>query len=166
MANETKVDAVPDYKRAKLGSRFRAAVKVRQEIKETISKLETKLGTAENPGINQEIELALAEKDLRVVRCEDWTVTLCEGSNTSLSKEKLLEAGVPVEVLEAATVTRKYTYIQVKDTKRAQEGADKARAAGVDVPAKRRVTLKKSTKARVMRKMEKAESGKKAVARR
>ena len=152
-----KAIAVPDYKKAKLGTRFRALVKVRQEIKEEIEKLEAKLGDTDNPGINQEIELALAEHDLRTVRCEDWTVTLCEGKNVNLSKTRLIEEGVDVEVIEACTKVTPYTYIQVTETKKSAERAEAAVAAGADLGKIKKVTLKKSVKNRVLRKAAKAE---------
>jgi hypothetical protein len=59
----------------------------------------------------------LATADAKTVMFENRRVTLASGKNTTLSKEKLLELGVPATKIMAATVTREYTYVTVSKEK-------------------------------------------------
>jgi len=56
-------------------------------------------------------ELVLAGEKARP--SGEWNVTLVDQTRTSLSKEKLLEAGVPMEVIEKATVKTPTTSLRV-----------------------------------------------------
>lgn len=46
---------------------------------------------------------------------EGWVAVRAHGSRTTLSEEKLLEAGVAMDTIEACRVRRSYYYLQVRD---------------------------------------------------
>lgn len=166
MATKTKsnVTEIPTYLSARLGQKFRDMVLRRQKLKAMADKAEEELGNSHDPRLNAEIELALAERDLRSVIVDKYQVTIAEGSNSNLSKELLLEAGVDADTLEACTVSKKYTYILVTEVKANKARGEKLAAKGIAVVSQG-PKLKKSTKARVLRKQHAAVADRKAARR-
>lgn len=49
---------------------------------------------------------------------DKWTVVKSRGTNVTIKKERLLEKGVSVDIIEFATVKTPYDYVQVIDPKR------------------------------------------------
>lgn len=156
MATKGNIIEIPDYRAAKLGEKFREMVKRRVHLKSLIDKAEEELGDSRNPALNAEIELALAERDLRSVVVDKHQVTIAENPGQPiLSREKLLEAGVGADTIEECTVRHPYTYIVVTELKKNKERTEQMERRGVPILA-RGPALKKSTKNRVLRKAAKA----------
>lgn len=113
------------YKEAGLTGKFSNQVTKRQEIKGRMEDLKAQLDT-----LNGEIEVEMARNNLKLVSCGQYRVNLVESSSSTLSKEKLVEAGVPAETILACTVTKEYAYVQVTDTQKRKTAA-RERKAGV-----------------------------------
>lgn len=118
----------PTFKAAGLSARFHKLVTLRQQYNQEIDRL-TKLIKSDDendPGLNIQIELAMAERGLKSVLVDDWCVSACDGRNVTIKRELLqqamLERGLAAdfvnETIEAATVVKPYTYIQVQDAKK------------------------------------------------
>jgi hypothetical protein len=103
---------VPKFNEVGLGEDFALLISQRQVKKDKLEALK-----AEVEEMNGRISVALAEKNVKCVSVDDvWRVTLVDTRSASkLSKEKLLEAGVPAETIVACTVEGKpYTTVQIK----------------------------------------------------
>lgn len=155
-AKVVRMGKIPTATDAGLGAAFAKMVKRRDELKAMIAAAEQELGDKAKGvyGLNQKIEEILVAADVTVVTCGDRTITRCNGTNVTLSREhmqtNLLEYGVPAddvkELVEAATSRKAYTYIQITDTKvlaeRAEEGGFEVKAKSVkkaDKEAKKKV---------------------------
>ena len=68
---------------------------------------------AELQQIDDRLKVFLADVESKTVIAAGSRVTQCQGSNSSLKKELLLESGVPATVISACTVVKKYDYILV-----------------------------------------------------
>lgn len=96
-----------------LPPKFARLVLHRQEIKHQIDQLEEK-----SKSLTDEITLAMAQQDIKVVFVDAYRATIVESTRSSLSKEKLLELGVPAETIVAATTESHYSFLKVDDTEK------------------------------------------------
>lgn len=129
-----RMGKIPTATDAGLDAKFKNMIARRNHLKQVIAEAEAELGDKAKGiyGLNQKIEDALVAADITVVTCGDKTVTRCNGTNVTLSREGmqqgLLEYGVPAddvtELVEAATNRKPYTYIQITDTKVLSERAE------------------------------------------
>lgn len=138
---------VKTYKEAGLGIPFQRLIQKRQEFKEQIDTATAVLGDKKrddpnNPGLNWQIESILESKGLDAVIAGEWIVTRSSSKSVTIPREGLaqamLEAGIDSEiidaVIDAATNTVPYTYIQVT---RPKELEQRAAEKGFDaLPAK------------------------------
>lgn len=130
-----RMGKIPTATDAGLGTKFAKMVARRQFIKDQMKRFEAELGDRQKGiyGLNDEIEEVMTIADVKVVTCGDETVTVCDGTNVSLKKERLtqnmleagIEADIVTEVIEASTDIKKYTYVQVTRTKVLAERAEK-----------------------------------------
>lgn len=60
-----------------------------------------------------EIEPMMEAVEVDSVVNPDWTAVRARGKSVQLKREKLLQKGVSMAVIEACTVSKPYTYIQV-----------------------------------------------------
>jgi hypothetical protein len=82
----------------------------RQELKAQITLME-----AECDGINDEIKTTLVTNDTLSVLVEGYNVTLTlDAKKDSLDKHKLLEEGVTMAQLKAATKTSTFTKLDIR----------------------------------------------------
>lgn len=58
-----------------------------------------------------------AKSGYKTVLTPDWRVTLTQGTNTTISKERLLELGVPVNTILRATKSTTYETLTVTSNK-------------------------------------------------
>lgn len=115
------------FDKAGLSKSFATMVEARQRVVGQIKELERSLKSEdpEEPGLNLQIEYAMSEKDLKSVAVGDHVVLLMDGKNVTIKREILqqamLEYGVPaddvVALIELASVTKRYSYIQVQKAK-------------------------------------------------
>jgi hypothetical protein len=68
---------------------------------------------AESKRINDELQLMWADVEHKTVTDTGTKITLVSSSNSSISKEKLVELGVPAETVLAATKVTPYQYVLV-----------------------------------------------------
>jgi hypothetical protein len=57
----------------------------------------------------------IAETGHKAVRCGDMRLTFYQGTNSSISKQRLLELGVPVKTIKKATKVTTYETVQVTE---------------------------------------------------
>jgi hypothetical protein len=98
-----------DYRAAKFSGRFAGKVAALFETIQQRKSLEDK-----EKEIRSEVKEDMAEKGEKAVLCNGIRVTYVDSCSTNISKQKLLEAGVSVAVIERATVRTPYSTIQVK----------------------------------------------------
>lgn len=72
---------------------------------------------AEKRKLAERIQSWLADHDTKTVMSNNHRVTLAQGSSSHLSKEKLMELGVPASVVVAATKVTEYIYVLVTPPK-------------------------------------------------
>lgn len=65
--------------------------------------------------LSSDIQALLGAVDQRSVLTPEWQVSRARGASVSISKEMLLELGVKLAVIAAATVRKPYTYVVVSD---------------------------------------------------
>lgn len=73
---------------------------------------------AEKKKLSEKIQSWLADHDTKTVMSQGHRVTLAQGSSSHLSKEKLIDAGVPASVIVKATTVREYVYVLVTAPKK------------------------------------------------
>lgn len=103
---------IPDFREAGLNGHFANKVARRQEIKARITELQADLAE-----VNVALQDAMVDAGQKNVRAGNFTITLVEGQSTSISKERLLEQGVPAKVIEKATKVTEYVTVQVTERK-------------------------------------------------
>jgi hypothetical protein len=130
---------VETYKEVGLGMPFAKLIRERQQYKEARDQADLAMGDKkkddpQNPGLNWRIEAIMEAKGLDAVIVDGWVVTRSQSKSVTIPRESLahamLEAGIDTDVIdaviEAATKTVPYTYIQVTIPKeleaRAAEG--------------------------------------------
>jgi hypothetical protein len=113
------------WKIAGLPPKFRSQILHRQDIHDQIKELEAK-----KKELDDAITLTMAQHDLKGVFVDSYRASLIESSRSTLSKEKLLEAGVEAEIILGATVTSHYSFLRVDDTEKGK-AARKEKASGV-----------------------------------
>lgn len=101
-------DATKDYKAVKLSGRFAGMVAELFEASAQRKALEER-----EKELRKEIGDMLADKGERSVNCNGVRVTYVSGTHTTISKQKLLEVGVPVAAIEKATVTTAYNTVKL-----------------------------------------------------
>jgi len=111
---------VPKYTDVGLGGDFLKKIELRQEYKLMIDELTNSDKDGKLDLLNVEIGIMLIEAGEESVQTDHYKVTVAEGQNVSISKEKLLELGVPADVIMQATRTTPYTYLVVTE-KRTKE---------------------------------------------
>jgi hypothetical protein len=99
---------VPDFREVGLDKKFANRVIRYATLGEQIKVLEE-----ERKELSGEIGADITAVGETVVMCDNRRVAVCEGKNTTINKEKLLELGVPVKTILAATVIKQYTYVLV-----------------------------------------------------
>lgn len=71
----------------------------------------------ERKEISDQIKPLMVAAEADSICGDDWGVVYTKGSKVTLSKEKLVEQGVTLDQIAAATVTSTYYYVQVRDRK-------------------------------------------------
>lgn len=103
-------EIAPDYRNifdTKLES-FSRLMEQRIQVAEQIKALEE-----EKKDLDTELTGLMTDHDAPKVLYEGRSVSLVQGSRSTLNKEKLLLAGVPATTITAATDTTSYTYLLV-----------------------------------------------------
>lgn len=72
---------------------------------------------AESKRLNKELQTLWADCEAKTVLDGGCKVTLVSSSNSHISKERLVEAGVPVSVIQLATKVVEYQFVKVTETK-------------------------------------------------
>lgn len=98
---------------AKDAREFARKVLRRQELRAIVEGITNKDKTGEMDELSAEIGTMLAESGEKSLMCDDFRVTLTDGSNSSISKERLLELGVPATTILAATKKTTYTSVTI-----------------------------------------------------
>ena len=93
---------------------FTRLVKERQRIKVEIDR-----GKKSVDDINAQILGMMEATGEEKFVTGGWTVMKFNGRNTSISKTKLLEEGVSIQIIQAATVETPYTTVMVKTAPKA-----------------------------------------------
>lgn len=83
---------------------------------------EAKALEAERQELSSVIMPLLEAVEWNSIQGDTWNAVRSRGSRKSLSPEKLVEQGVTFEQLAAATVTKEYWYIQVREPKALEPG--------------------------------------------
>lgn len=68
---------------------------------------------AELKAIDEKLKLYLADTETKTVVSGTVKVTQCQGNNSSIKKELLVEKGVPATLIAECTVHKGYSYILV-----------------------------------------------------
>lgn len=95
--------------------RFRRLVQQYTSLSEQISNLET-LKDKIKGDLQEMMVKTAAETDVKSVMLDTYKVTLVSSETRTLKRELLLQQGVSVAQLEAATVTSSKLYVKVTDT--------------------------------------------------
>lgn len=120
-------EPAPVYKTVGLGKPFHDLVMERQRVTREIKDLTDRLKSDDenDPGLNMKIEMLLTEKGLDAVAVDELVVLRLDGKNVSIKRETLqqamLEYGIPADdvvgLIDLATITKAYSYIQVQKAK-------------------------------------------------
>jgi hypothetical protein len=97
---------------AGLGKKWANMVLRRQSMKSELADLEKNVKE-----LNGKIGEELAATGYKSAICDEWRVTIVDGKNVSISKERLLDLGVAASVIEQATKITVYTTIQITENK-------------------------------------------------
>lgn len=103
MAQAIDYNEPVDVRQAGLDRKFVGLVALRQKFKQEINEAEARVKE-----LNAEILASLTECGYKTVLTPDWRVTFVEGVHTQISKERLLEQGVSVKIIEKATKRTTY----------------------------------------------------------
>lgn len=112
MAQAIDYNEPVDVRAAGLDKKFVGLVALRQKFKQEINEAEARVKE-----INTEILASLTECGYKTVLTPDWRVTFVEGVHTQISKERLLEQGVSVKVIEKATKRTTYETVTITANK-------------------------------------------------
>lgn len=88
--------------------KFGTLVDTRQELKSMIKGAEEEI-----KALDAKLTEMLTQHDTVKVQHSDYRVSLCQGSSSSLSKDRLLQLGVTATVIAQATTSKTYTYLLV-----------------------------------------------------
>lgn len=97
-----------DCREAGLGKPFLGMVAERQAVTAQIAELE-----AAKKSLSEDITAALAETGYKTVLTPDFRVTFTQGSNRTISKQRLLELGVAAKTIDKATKITTYETVTV-----------------------------------------------------
>lgn len=111
MATEMLTGKPVGYKEANLSPKFARLTIQRQELKGEIKELETFCD-----GLSESLLTDLASSGFKGVMVDSFHVQIIDQTRTSLSKEKLLEAGVSAQTIADCMVESPSTYLKVTDT--------------------------------------------------
>jgi hypothetical protein len=132
VAAKTELGIIPSYKDAGISNKILKLSKDYNEAQALAKKFD-----AERREIAQEILVELAKAGLNAkegapihVLVNGLKVSAIASHNSTISKEKLLEAQVPAETIVECTVESSYEYVLVTDVAKAQV-ARKEKKAGV-----------------------------------
>lgn len=92
--------------------RFIRLLSRRQQASEEKKILETSLSE-----LNEEIKSWMLDAGEKAVVADDWRVTVVQSTQSTISKERLLELGVSAKIITKATKTTPKEYIQVTEAK-------------------------------------------------
>jgi|SRR6267142_837055 len=101
-----------DVRHAGLDKKFINMVAQRQACKAEMERLEKEV-----KDYNVEILAQLTKSGYKTVLTPDWRVTFTQGTHTQISKERLLECGVSVKIIEKATKKTTYETVTVTANK-------------------------------------------------
>jgi len=101
-------DQVVDFRASGLSKTFLKLLAERQEYSQIKRNAE-----AEEKKRSQTLCTMLAEAGHKTVVTPDWRVTFVEGVHTQISKQKLLDQGVSVKVIQKATTRTTYETVNV-----------------------------------------------------
>ena|SRR5208283_5433713 len=115
VAATEELGLVPDSSTVFDGARikkFDRLIGERQALKESIkqSEVEVKL-------MDEQITAMLTDRDVVKVKHSGYTVSLCQGSSSSLSKDMLLQHGVAAVTIAECTKISSYNYVLVTKPK-------------------------------------------------
>lgn len=113
---EAKVDlgVIPDAKEV-FGRRYKTFIGLVEELR---SANEVKRqAEAESKRLNGLLQEMWADCEAKTVTDDRVKITLVSSSNSHVSKEKLLELGVPATVIRDATTIKAYQYVLVTEPK-------------------------------------------------
>jgi hypothetical protein len=80
--------------------------------------------------LSDQIGTEMALRGVPRLEVGPWTTLLIDGKRESLSKPKLLQAGVTVAQLEAATESTPYTMVRVNRRKEKENGKETTKGTG------------------------------------
>lgn len=109
------LNIIPDSEAVFGGRRaitFNKMIQEQLELANTIKEME-----AEKHKLADKIMSWLADHDTKTVMSQGHRVTLVQGSHSTLSKEKLLEAGVAASTIVACTKTTDYAFVKITAAK-------------------------------------------------
>lgn len=92
--------------------RFIRLLSKRQQASEEKKELEATLAE-----LNEEIKSWMLDAGEKAVVADDWRVTVVQSTQSTISKERLLELGVSAKIITKATKTTPKEYIQVTEAK-------------------------------------------------
>lgn len=99
------------FKEIGLDAVFKKKVEQLDEVLRIIKQAEE-----EKKGLQEEIKAALSERNRDRVRVDDLRVLCYQGQTSWIDKEKLLENGVSMDVIEASKGAKSYTVVKlIKD---------------------------------------------------
>lgn len=104
-------DAIPDAREVFTEqdlSTFSRLVEERLSIANTIKALEE-----DKKRLDESITAILTDADTVSVQYGEYPVQIVSGSRSNLSKERLVELGVSVSVIQQATKTTSYSYLKI-----------------------------------------------------
>lgn len=102
-------ETIPDFREVMVEpTEFSHLVEDRLRIKAEIAELEAQLKEVDN-----DITSSLTEANEPRVQYGDYKVGIIESQRSTLSKERLVELGVPVSIVQQATKVTKFTFIRV-----------------------------------------------------
>jgi Zn-dependent oligopeptidase len=105
-------DEPVDARTAGLTNEFLNLVARRQKVAMRIAQDE-----AEKKRLSEELTAMVANTGYKTVLTPDWRVTFVSGTHTSINKEKLLEQGVSVKIIQKATKIKTYETVTVTAVK-------------------------------------------------
>jgi hypothetical protein len=101
---------VPSYRDIKLPPKYAKAVLDRVEVSDRIKELESR-----KDELTAYLMEETAQTGLKRIAVDDFVVQIVDSDRHTLSKEKLLEAGVPASTIEACMVASHSTFLRVDD---------------------------------------------------
>ncbi len=105
---------IVDIRQSGLGADYLKTLAKVQELKSVRDKAELEIkGPDKKSGLQGKLLEMQAKTGYKTVLTPDWRVTITSSVNVSISKEKLLELGVPVKTIEKATKRTPYETLTV-----------------------------------------------------